>query len=69
MKFHEAEAMGPPKVVVAVPVTESEEVVAFVNRPMVDRMRLEKNEFEDVALSVLNWVEDAIEAKNVVEVA
>lgn len=63
MKLPEAEAMGPPKVVVAVPVTAKDEVVAFVKRPMVALTMFEKKEFDDVAFRVLSWVDEATVAK------
>ena len=44
VKLPEALAIGPPKVVVAVPVTASDDVVAFVNRPLVKVPRVEKND-------------------------
>ena len=42
MKFPDADAIGPPNVVVAVPVTANDEVVALVNSPFVKVPRVEK---------------------------
>ena len=44
MKLPEAEAIGPPNVVVAVPVTAKLDEVAFVKSPLVKVPRVEKND-------------------------
>ncbi len=69
MKLPEALEMGPPKVVVAEPVTAKDEVVALVKRALVAVMSEEKKLCDEVAFKVLNWVEEAVVAKKLVPVA
>ncbi len=69
MKLPVSEAIGPPNVVVAVPVTAKLDEVAFVKSPLVNVPRAEKNDWDEVPFKVLSWVEEATEAKNDVEVA
>ena len=69
MKSPVSDAIGPPNVVVAVPVTARDDVVAFVNSPLVKVPSAEKKLCDEVALRVLNLVEEAVVAKKDVVVA